>query len=72
MSIARAVYADSDVVLMDDPLSALDAHVARDVFEECICRCLGNNITLMRATPDALCLNSVVTKNKKAKNVVKG
>ncbi|KAM3300245.1 hypothetical protein ACQJBY_041331 [Aegilops geniculata] len=36
VSMARAVYADSDVYLFDDPLSALDAHVGRQVFDKCI------------------------------------
>ncbi|XP_074328761.1 ABC transporter C family member 2-like [Apium graveolens] len=36
VSMARAVYSDSDVYVFDDPLSALDAHVARQVFEKCI------------------------------------
>ncbi|CAI7863261.1 unnamed protein product [Closterium sp. NIES-53] len=31
ISIARAVYSDADVFLFDDPLSALDAHVAKQV-----------------------------------------
>ena len=31
VSIARAVYANTDVYIFDDPLSALDAHVARQV-----------------------------------------
>ncbi|VAH51973.1 unnamed protein product [Triticum turgidum subsp. durum] len=34
--MARAVYSDSDVYLFDDPLSALDAHVGRQVFDKCI------------------------------------
>lgn len=29
--MARAVYSNSDVYIFDDPLSALDAHVARQV-----------------------------------------
>eukprot|EP00668_Euglena_longa_P015617 GGOE01019733.1.p1 GENE.GGOE01019733.1~~GGOE01019733.1.p1 ORF type:complete len:1708 (+),score=434.21 GGOE01019733.1:758-5125(+) len=36
LSLARAVYADADVFLFDDSLSALDAHVGRDLFNECI------------------------------------
>ncbi|KAE9594577.1 putative xenobiotic-transporting ATPase [Lupinus albus] len=36
VSMARAVYSNSDVYIFDDPLSALDAHVARQVFEKCI------------------------------------
>lgn len=34
--MARAVYADADIFLMDDPLSAVDAHVGKHMFEECI------------------------------------
>lgn len=36
VSMARAVYSNSDVYIFDDPLSALDAHVGRQVFETCI------------------------------------
>lgn len=36
VSIARAVYAQADVFLFDDPLSALDAYVSQHVFELCI------------------------------------
>ncbi|KAJ1414206.1 P-loop containing nucleoside triphosphate hydrolase [Sesbania bispinosa] len=36
VSMARAVYSNSDVFIFDDPLSALDAHVARQVFDKCI------------------------------------
>ncbi|CAJ1988893.1 ABCC1 / ATP-binding cassette (ABC) protein [Leishmania donovani] len=35
VSLARAVYANRDVYLLDDPLSALDAHVGERVVEEC-------------------------------------
>jgi ATP-binding cassette, subfamily C (CFTR/MRP), member 1 len=37
INIARAAYNDADVVLLDDPLSAVDAHVGRTLLEECIC-----------------------------------
>ena len=32
LALARAVYARPDVLIMDDPISALDAHVRKDVF----------------------------------------
>ena len=34
VSLARAVYADRDILLMDDPISALDANVKKNVFKE--------------------------------------
>jgi ATP-binding cassette, subfamily C (CFTR/MRP), member 1 len=37
LSIARAVYANKDIVLMDDPLSALDAHVKKEIFDKVCC-----------------------------------
>ncbi|EGG17998.1 ABC transporter C family protein [Cavenderia fasciculata] len=36
VSIARAVYNDSDIYLFDDPLSAVDAHVGRSIFQNVI------------------------------------
>jgi len=36
ISLARAVYHDADVYLLDDILSAVDAHVGRHLFESCI------------------------------------
>ncbi|TDZ34577.1 Multidrug resistance protein fer6 [Colletotrichum spinosum] len=36
LNIARAIYFDSDIVLMDDPLSAVDAHVGRHIFDNAI------------------------------------
>nr|CAD7200790.1 unnamed protein product [Timema douglasi] len=32
----RAVYNEADVYLLDDPLSAVDTHVGRHLFDECI------------------------------------
>jgi ATP-binding cassette subfamily C (CFTR/MRP) protein 1 len=36
VAFARAVYSDRDVVLMDDPLSAVDPHVCGALFHGCI------------------------------------
>uniref|UniRef100_A0A672I1Z1 ATP-binding cassette, sub-family C (CFTR/MRP), member 3 n=1 Tax=Salarias fasciatus TaxID=181472 RepID=A0A672I1Z1_SALFA len=36
VSLARALYSDADVYLLDDPLSAVDAHVAKHIFDNLI------------------------------------
>ncbi|KAF9985753.1 hypothetical protein BGZ65_010009, partial [Modicella reniformis] len=36
ISLARAVYARADIYLLDDPLSAVDAHVGRTIFDKVI------------------------------------
>eukprot|EP00899_Mesostigma_viride_P010623 jgi/Mesvir1/19562/Mv07034-RA.1 len=36
VALARAAYAQSDIVLLDDPLSAVDPAVARHLFSRCI------------------------------------
>ncbi|XP_069971268.1 multidrug resistance-associated protein 1 [Penaeus vannamei] len=36
VSLARAVYSGADIFLLDDPLSAVDAHVGRFIFENVI------------------------------------
>ena len=37
VSLARAAYSDSDVIILDDPLSAVDAPVADHIFHHLIC-----------------------------------
>lgn len=36
VSLARAAYSDTDIVLLDDPLSAVDAHVGKAILEQCL------------------------------------
>ncbi|KAL2917874.1 hypothetical protein HK105_202747 [Polyrhizophydium stewartii] len=36
VNLARMVYFNADIVLLDDPLSAVDAHVGRALFDNCI------------------------------------
>ncbi|XP_070253922.1 ATP-binding cassette sub-family C member 12 isoform X3 [Myotis yumanensis] len=48
ISLARAVYSDREVYLLDDPLSAVDARVGKHVFEECIRKALrGKTVVLV-------------------------
>jgi ATP-binding cassette subfamily C (CFTR/MRP) protein 1 len=37
VALARSVYCKHDVVLLDDPLSAVDSHVCTSIFDEAVC-----------------------------------
>jgi ABC-type multidrug transport system fused ATPase/permease subunit len=52
--LARTCYARADVYLLDDPLSAVDAHVGRHIFD----RVLGPN-GLLKHKARVLCTNAV-------------
>ena len=47
VSLARAAYSAARIVVLDDPLSALDADVGKAVLEECICGVLRGRTVLL-------------------------
>jgi ATP-binding cassette subfamily C (CFTR/MRP) protein 1 len=47
MNIARAIYFNADIILMDDPLSAVDAHVGRHIMDNAICGLLKNKCRIL-------------------------
>ncbi|GAB4862031.1 ATP-binding cassette sub- C member 9 [Ancistrocladus abbreviatus] len=46
IQIARAVYQDNDIYLLDDPFSAVDAHTGTQLFQECLMGILKDKTTL--------------------------
>ena len=47
ISLARAVYADCDIYLLDNPLAALDMNVSNHILKYCILGLLSNKVRLM-------------------------
>ncbi|KAJ3300225.1 Multidrug resistance-associated protein 1 [Borealophlyctis nickersoniae] len=47
VSLARSVYYDAEIVLLDDPLSAVDQHVGSHIFEECFMSYLKNKTVIV-------------------------
>ena len=47
VTLARAVYANADLYLLDDPLSAVDFKVGQHIFEKCIKDLLGNKTRVL-------------------------
>ena len=46
VGLARAVYSDSDIILLDCPLAAVDSHVGDHIFHKCILGHLSNRCRL--------------------------
>lgn len=46
ISIARAIYSDADIFIIDDCLSALDAHVGKNIFFNVLCQELKDKTTI--------------------------
>ncbi|XP_011877734.1 PREDICTED: multidrug resistance-associated protein 4-like [Vollenhovia emeryi] len=47
INLARALYRQSDIYLMDDPLSAVDAHVSKHLFQECMQKYLAGKTRIL-------------------------
>ncbi|XP_075146932.1 putative multidrug resistance-associated protein lethal(2)03659 [Haematobia irritans] len=47
ISLARAVYRKTSIYLLDDPLSAVDTHVGRHLFDQCMRGFLRDNIVVL-------------------------
>ena len=47
ISLARAVYADRDILLMDDPVSALDKNVLKNIFEDLLLKELAGKTRIL-------------------------
>ncbi|TQE05676.1 hypothetical protein C1H46_008695 [Malus baccata] len=47
IQLARAVYSDTDIYLLDDPFSAVDAHTGATLFHECIMATLAKKIVIL-------------------------
>ncbi|KIO01559.1 hypothetical protein M404DRAFT_149655 [Pisolithus tinctorius Marx 270] len=51
VNIARALYFNAEIVIFDDPLSAVDAHVGKSLFEDAILGSLrGRGVTVLLVT----------------------
>ena len=47
VALARACYQSCDVNLLDDPLSAVDAHVGRQLFDQVVCGVLAGTTRVL-------------------------
>jgi len=47
ISLARAIYSSADLILLDDPLSAVDAHVGAHIMEHAICGLLRDKCRIL-------------------------
>ena len=61
VALARAAYSNADIFLLDDPLSAVDAHVGQHLFEKCILALQGSGKCVLISTNALHFLRAVTT-----------
>ncbi|GFS27775.1 multidrug resistance-associated protein 4 [Elysia marginata] len=74
VSLARALYQDADVYLLDDPLAAMDTTVGKYVFNKCIMQYLRNKsrvlvthkVQLLPAADSIVIFNDITSQGKYA------
>ncbi|MEE6480967.1 hypothetical protein FKM82_012720 [Ascaphus truei] len=47
ISLARAVYKDADLYLLDSPFSYLDLFTEKEIFESCVCKLMANKTRIL-------------------------
>jgi len=47
VNLARALYQEADIYLLDDPLSAVDSRVSRHIFDKCIKKYLNGSLRIL-------------------------
>jgi ATP-binding cassette subfamily C (CFTR/MRP) protein 4 len=47
INLARSLYQQADIYLMDDPLSAVDSRVSRHLFDKCMKEFLDNKMRIL-------------------------
>ncbi|KAG1677891.1 Multidrug resistance-associated protein 4 [Nymphon striatum] len=47
LSLARAIYYDADIYILDDPFSSVDTKTGNHIFDNCIKRILKNKVTIL-------------------------
>ena len=73
MSLARAVYSDRPIMLMDDPISALDANVKKKIFKKVFMTKFATKTRiLVTHAIDFLHLVDTIVLLKKGKIILKG
>ena len=47
LALARALYGEADIYLLDDPISAVDSKVAKKIFRDCVRSLVEDKIVIL-------------------------